>query len=116
MTCDHAEDAVPCEQSSQFHYLNDLIGQGPTIPLHQDQDIERAAQYGSRTLTARANLAAIERNEQPLRPAAQPAVVATRTATGVATATAGRSTPGRRRVRPRTQPAAAQPSIVEIAA
>lgn len=57
LTCDHEEDAVPCTQSSQFYYLNELIGQ-EDAKLHSDQDIERAAQYGSRVLTARVNAAA----------------------------------------------------------
>ena len=57
LTCDYEEDAVPCAQSSQFYYLNDLIGQ-EDAKLHSEQDIERAAQYGSRILTARVNAAA----------------------------------------------------------
>lgn len=110
MTCDHAEDAVPCEQSSQFHYLNELIGQGPNVPLHQEQDIERAAQYGSRTLSARVNLLNAERNgpiqplqPQPVRPL-QPIQPLQPN---------GRATPGRRRTRPRTRPVE---EVIEVSA
>ena len=82
MTCDTIEDALPCEQSSLFHHLNERIGQGPTVLLHQEQDIAQAAQYGSRTLTARAQLAAIESGGTPVQPVArQPGTTITTTTT-----------------------------------
>lgn len=104
MTCDHAEDAIPCEQSSQFHYLNDLLGQEPSVPLHSDQDIERAAQYGSRTLTARAQVAAADRGEAAERPI---------TPTIVTTTTTGTQPRRRTRVRTRNQ---RTPAAEEVAA
>lgn len=87
MTCDYEEDAVPCGQSSQFYYLNELIGQ-EDAKLHSEQDIERASQYGSRILTARVNLA----NDSP---------VTERPATATAAPAAPRRRPsGSRRVQP----------------
>ena len=51
--------------------MNELIGQ-EDAQLHSDQDIERAAQYGSRSLTARVNIAAEAPAPAPAAPTAAP--------------------------------------------
>jgi len=48
LTCSHEDEAVPCNQSPDFYYLNELLYAGPEAVLHTDQDVERAALYGTR--------------------------------------------------------------------
>jgi len=37
LTCSHPDEAIPCDQSPQFYYLNERIGQ-PTELLHKEED------------------------------------------------------------------------------
>jgi len=48
LTCSYEDESVPCREAADFYYLNDLLGQGPDVPLHTDQDVDRAALYGNR--------------------------------------------------------------------
>ncbi|OQR72318.1 hypothetical protein BIW11_03791 [Tropilaelaps mercedesae] len=43
LSCSHPEDAIPCEYSRYFAYINDRVG--TRYNLHYDTDIERAVPY-----------------------------------------------------------------------
>lgn len=48
MTCSFPDDAVPCNSSPDFYYLNELLYAGPDTVFHSEQDVDRAALYGTR--------------------------------------------------------------------
>ncbi len=41
LSCNHIDDAIPCESSPQFFYLNERIGD-PTAQFLGEQDIDKA--------------------------------------------------------------------------
>jgi len=60
MTCAYEDDSVPCENSRDFYYLNDILYQ-PQQPFLTDQDISRADPL----ITSRQRLAAPQPLETP---------------------------------------------------
>lgn len=44
MTCSHETESIPCQNSPDFYYLNDLIGLADQ-PLHREEDVARYSSY-----------------------------------------------------------------------